>query len=833
MTVTTLNITSGPYTGNGASNEYSYTFRVKDKTQLSVYETDTNGVQTLLTVDTDYTVNSVGSDTGGTITRLAGNLPSGYTWYIRSNYIENQLTEFASQGGFFPEVHENQMDHLTFLIQQLRDTLGRQIALSDTIDIDGVLTIAKDAAARAGLFLAFDSNGDITLTTGTGTDAGLRTELVNGVFALRDWYTETAASYASATTFTVSDTTNFHVGRRVKTSEGAYGVITGVSGTTITVELSSGALTAALASVQLGPAADSTSAAVQYYPLKSGEIGVVNYQYEYGDVSRYGAVGDGITDDAAAIQNFIDSSRNLNLRTVYIKRPSSAYAVSKSILIPIDLSIVCDPTTKFIPIAGGTYTGGFIFLVNSTDAVGWVEQYPNLPRGEIRNIQVDNSATLLSGIRVLFLGSAHRVVGIRGTRVAQIIRTTDNYLDQLTIDGVHAQQVNSLEYQVDIRGLGDGLTINNVHVTPVTATDKPKSTYIGGCLGGKLSRTIGGEIKVVNSRAVTLENLHMEFGEVYIVDSSITIKESFIWAGDSPRVNISSANQSGHVVTLEGCKFIYNLNKASAAYTDTDVKIHPDTHLIVKGCAKHVSTTTAISVGQSHGILVEDSTGIGLSRWNDYSHMLSSDGVIEQGERVSVNKSLVIGTGAVSTMGSLFSSSYVTWKIASGTYFYQIQFLYDRTRLVGQGNSNPEQSITLSNGGNGVLLPVTPSSTRTRSAIVRIYRGTASNSYDSYVDLPVLAAMHYYDDGDNCNGFLWKSRTAGPVDSLTQGVEYIEVNGENVLLLSSAVPAGTLGTFIVGDEVKYKTPSPGGYAKAICTVSGAPGTWKDYGAITV
>ena len=138
MTVNTTNITAGPYTGNGLSDEYSYGFTVEDKTQLSVYETTDAGVQTLLVVDTDYTVNDVGTDGGGTITRLAGNLPTSYLWYIRSNRTENQLTDFSSQGAFFPEIHEDQMDHITFLIQQLRDSLDRQIGYSETTDVSGI-----------------------------------------------------------------------------------------------------------------------------------------------------------------------------------------------------------------------------------------------------------------------------------------------------------------------------------------------------------------------------------------------------------------------------------------------------------------------------------------------------------------------------------------------------------------------------------------------------------------------------------------------------------------------------------------------------------------------
>lgn len=132
MTVNTKKITSGPYQGNGIADTFSYGFKVIDKTELSVFETDDTGVQTELVVDTDYTVNTVGNDSGGTITRVAGALPTNYEWYIRSNYDETQLTAFTSQGAFFPDLHENAMDKLTFLIQQILDKIGRTFTLSDS-----------------------------------------------------------------------------------------------------------------------------------------------------------------------------------------------------------------------------------------------------------------------------------------------------------------------------------------------------------------------------------------------------------------------------------------------------------------------------------------------------------------------------------------------------------------------------------------------------------------------------------------------------------------------------------------------------------------------------
>jgi len=186
MTVETTNITSGPYTGNGLSDEYDYDFRVDNKNQLIVYETDDDGVQTTLTVDTDYTVGGVGVDEGGTITRVAGNLPTGYKWYIRSNYQATQETDFASQGGFFPRIHARAFDKLTFLAQQLTDRISRSLRFSDSYS--GNADPSLDAPV-AGAYIRWNNDGSklindsdistiITTSGAVATVAGIADEIV-------------------------------------------------------------------------------------------------------------------------------------------------------------------------------------------------------------------------------------------------------------------------------------------------------------------------------------------------------------------------------------------------------------------------------------------------------------------------------------------------------------------------------------------------------------------------------------------------------------------------------------------------------------------------------
>ncbi len=119
MTVQDQTITSGPYSGNDVADTFDYSFQIYEKNELIAIETDDEGVETVLNVDTDYTVNAVGQEGGGSITRIAGPLPTDYSLFLRSNFLPTQTTDFDNQGAFFPENHEFALDKLTRLIQQL------------------------------------------------------------------------------------------------------------------------------------------------------------------------------------------------------------------------------------------------------------------------------------------------------------------------------------------------------------------------------------------------------------------------------------------------------------------------------------------------------------------------------------------------------------------------------------------------------------------------------------------------------------------------------------------------------------------------------------------
>lgn len=131
------------YTGNGAVDTYSYTFKIFSSSDLLVTVRDTDDVETTLTLTTDYTVTGVGRTAGGTVVLVNsaqswldvdGDLKTGYTLSIRRVKQLKQLTDIRNQGAFYPEVHEDTFDGLVMIDQQQQDEIDRSMKLSETTD---------------------------------------------------------------------------------------------------------------------------------------------------------------------------------------------------------------------------------------------------------------------------------------------------------------------------------------------------------------------------------------------------------------------------------------------------------------------------------------------------------------------------------------------------------------------------------------------------------------------------------------------------------------------------------------------------------------------------
>jgi hypothetical protein len=147
--MTTTAYTPALYTGNNTTPTYSFSFKIFDDADLRVVQTDTNAVETVLVLNTDYTVTGAGTATGGSITLTAGNLATGYKLKIGLGLAITQPTSIRNQSAYYASVHEDVFDRLTKIDQQQQGQLDRVPMIRE--GLTGVDMALPDPVAGAAL----------------------------------------------------------------------------------------------------------------------------------------------------------------------------------------------------------------------------------------------------------------------------------------------------------------------------------------------------------------------------------------------------------------------------------------------------------------------------------------------------------------------------------------------------------------------------------------------------------------------------------------------------------------------------------------------------------
>jgi hypothetical protein len=126
MTITAQTSKTGPYSGNGSTVDFDFTFYVHDADDLVVILLDAAGVQTTLTYLTDYTVVGAGNQNGGTVT-VAVAPELGEKLIIARSVDLTQEMDLQNLGEVSPEELEDAFDKLTQIVQDQQEQLSRAI----------------------------------------------------------------------------------------------------------------------------------------------------------------------------------------------------------------------------------------------------------------------------------------------------------------------------------------------------------------------------------------------------------------------------------------------------------------------------------------------------------------------------------------------------------------------------------------------------------------------------------------------------------------------------------------------------------------------------------
>jgi hypothetical protein len=159
MTVSSTT-TKNSYSGNGSTTTFAYGFKIFANTDLTVILRSALGAETVQTLTTHYTVSNVGVDGGGNVVFVAAPA-SGVTVLIRRNMALTQSTDYVANDPFPAATHEDALDRLTFISQQIQEEVNRSFKVSRTNTITSA-EFTEAAADRALKSLGFDSSGDLT-----------------------------------------------------------------------------------------------------------------------------------------------------------------------------------------------------------------------------------------------------------------------------------------------------------------------------------------------------------------------------------------------------------------------------------------------------------------------------------------------------------------------------------------------------------------------------------------------------------------------------------------------------------------------------------------------
>lgn len=193
------------YTGNGSVSTYSYTFKINNQSHLQLIVRDTGNVETILVLNTDYTVSGVGSSSGGAISLVnasqswlsSGKLKSGYVLVIRRIVPLTQITDIRNQGDFYPEIHEDEFDLLTMADQQQQEDIDQSVKLAKTIPSSSFDPTLPTNIGTANALLKVNASGN-GFETGPTTISIFASEAAAAASAAAAAASSTAAGISAA-----------------------------------------------------------------------------------------------------------------------------------------------------------------------------------------------------------------------------------------------------------------------------------------------------------------------------------------------------------------------------------------------------------------------------------------------------------------------------------------------------------------------------------------------------------------------------------------------------------------------------------------------------------
>ena len=419
------NTSRNQYTATSGQTVFAYTFEIVDKSHIVVLK---NG--TTLSEGTDYTVSNVGNDNGGNVTLTSGATAGDIlTLYRDMPYSRTQ--NYTNSGDFLASEVNADFDDLWLAGEQTNRSFSQSIRKPIT-DSDSISMELPEAADRANKFVLFDSTGAVgveSLSSGTGpTVIGRQNFTGNGsttVFTLAADAGNGAAVviyidgvYQEQETYTVSSKTL---------------TFTEAPPTNASIEV---------VTYKITDVGSTDANAVTYTPAGTGAVQttVQTKLRESVSVKDFGATGDGVTDDTAAIQAALLAGKIITF-------PAGTYLINDALSLNThtligenNIRTIIKQTTDNKPILQVTGIGGSVrgFHLTYTNN----QTYTN---SSSKAIEFVAGSTIFQSFRDIFIDNAAFGIYMGGGSDLKTMFSCafDNIRMSVSHTGIHINPVNS------------------------------------------------------------------------------------------------------------------------------------------------------------------------------------------------------------------------------------------------------------------------------------------------------------------------------------------------------------------------------------------------------
>lgn len=368
MTVPATTRRAGPFTGNGVTTSFPFTFKTFDTEDLAVTLTDVDALESTLVLDSDYSVTLNGdqdASPGGAITYPLSGAPlaAAEKLTVIGAVDYDQQADLPTGGSFSPVVIENALDRATFQIQQLVEQAGRALTVAPAYGaIDNMLPAPESSKAigwnEAGTALVNYSPSDFATVVVNGTSY---TDVFSGTGAQVDFALTANPGSVNALDIAISGVSQVN------------GVDFTVSGSTLTFTSAPPAATGNICVryVAALPVGVANAQDIVYDPDGGSTMTVQAKLRETVSVLDFGAVGDGTTNDTAAFTLALNSGASRVLvpggRT-YIVKDATDTASADVLVLPAGVTLEGDGPGAVIKLGAHSTQGHRLVKVTGANS---------------------------------------------------------------------------------------------------------------------------------------------------------------------------------------------------------------------------------------------------------------------------------------------------------------------------------------------------------------------------------------------------------------------------------------------------------------------------------